>query len=175
VASASLQRHPQSPGSAVRAIEVELARRAGALEVAYVMTGDMERVRIPASATPQRAERLWEHTCCELFVAERGAQGYVEFNFSPSTEWACYGFSRYRHAAASAGSAPAIVVRRSADALELRATVRISTPRKIALGISAVVEDEGGALSYWALRHPAGKPDFHHAEAFALELDEIRH
>jgi len=39
------------------------------------------------------------------------------------------------------------------------------------LALAAVVEDERGMLSYWALRHPAGKPDFHHPDAFALELE----
>jgi hypothetical protein len=38
-----------------------------------------------------------------------------------------------------------------------------------------VLEEDGGALSgalsYWALRHPPGKPDFHHPAGFALELD----
>ena len=41
---------------------------------------------------------------------------------------------------------------------------------KIAVGISAVMEEQDGTNSYWALRHPPGKPDFHHREAFALEL-----
>jgi hypothetical protein len=39
------------------------------------------------------------------------------------------------------------------------------------LGLSAVIESCNGSLSYWALRHPAGKPDFHHADAFALGLE----
>jgi hypothetical protein len=159
----------------VRAIDVEVARVAKGLEVSYVLAGDMERLRIPPPCAARRAERLWEHTCCELFIAETAGEGYVEFNFSPSTEWACYGFSRYRQAAASVGTQPAISARRSTQSLELRARVRVSSPRKLVLGLSAVVEETDGALSYWALRHPAGKPDFHHREAFALELDEIRH
>jgi hypothetical protein len=40
------------------------------------------------------------------------------------------------------------------------------------IGLSAVIEDRDGSLSYWALRHPHGKPDFHHPDAFALELKE---
>jgi hypothetical protein len=43
--------------------------------------------------------------------------------------------------------------------------------RSIRLGLSAVVEATDGGLSYWALRHPPGKPDFHHIDAFALQLD----
>jgi hypothetical protein len=39
------------------------------------------------------------------------------------------------------------------------------------LGLSAVVEDKARVLSYWALKHPAEKPDFHHADGFVIELD----
>ncbi len=38
------------------------------------------------------------------------------------------------------------------------------------LALSAVIEETDGRLSYWALAHPAAKPDFHHAEAFVLSL-----
>jgi hypothetical protein len=38
------------------------------------------------------------------------------------------------------------------------------------IALTAVVEDAAGELSYWSLRHAAGKPDFHHAEGFVLEL-----
>jgi hypothetical protein len=40
----------------------------------------------------------------------------------------------------------------------------------LALALSAVVEDEHGGLSYWALKHPPGKPDFHHPDLFVLHL-----
>jgi hypothetical protein len=36
--------------------------------------------------------------------------------------------------------------------------------------LAAVIEDENGGLSYWALRHPPGKPDFHHPNAFAMTI-----
>lgn len=37
-------------------------------------------------------------------------------------------------------------------------------------GLSAVIEETGGARSYWALAHPPGEPDFHHPDCFVLEL-----
>ena len=40
----------------------------------------------------------------------------------------------------------------------------------IALGLSAVIEEADGNVSYWALAHPPGKPDFHHSDCLALEL-----
>jgi hypothetical protein len=38
------------------------------------------------------------------------------------------------------------------------------------LALSAVIEDTAGRMSYWALVHPSGKPDFHHADSFAYEF-----
>ena len=39
------------------------------------------------------------------------------------------------------------------------------------LGASAVIETRDGVLSYWALPHPAARPDFHAAGGFTLRLD----
>jgi hypothetical protein len=35
------------------------------------------------------------------------------------------------------------------------------------LGVAAMIEETNGRRSYWALAHPPGKPDFHHADCFA--------
>ena len=32
------------------------------------------------------------------------------------------------------------------------------------------MKDVDGGISYWALAHPPGKPDFHHPDSFALTL-----
>lgn len=42
------------------------------------------------------------------------------------------------------------------------------------LGLSAVIEERNGAISYWALAHSPGKPDFHHPDCFALKLAAAR-
>lgn len=39
--------------------------------------------------------------------------------------------------------------------------------------ITAVIEEADGTKSYWALAHPAGKPDFHHPDGFVLELNVL--
>ena len=100
--------------------------------------------------------------------------GYREFNLSPSGEWAVYAFRGYRQGGELALElAPGIVVHRSGDRLELYAEIRavfLPPGGSLRLGLSAVVEDAHGTLSYWALRHHPGKPDFHHTDAFALQL-----
>jgi hypothetical protein len=44
---------------------------------------------------------LWKHTCFEVFLRDPAGIGYAEFNFSPSTEYAGYGFTRYREGMSS--------------------------------------------------------------------------
>ena len=167
----------------MRSLSVRLERSlAGDFRVTYRLEGDLSRFRIPALMRPRIAEKLWQHTCFEIFIARR-MPSYHEFNFSPSGEWAAYAFSKYRDGVALADDSlnPQVAVRIGANALELEATVQLAhisplhIAEKLLLGLSAVIEDAEGGLSYWALRHPPGKPDFHHPEAFALALDEIRH
>jgi len=148
------------------------------LKVVYTVRGAIDDLRIPPLEAPRRADRLWRHTCFELFLGAQNDVEYYEFNFSPSGEWAAYGFRAYREGMALEGAEPIpkINVERGADGLVLSATLSAGslpgiTPNiRLSLGVCAVLEDRAGALSYWALRHPAGKPDFHHAEGFTLEL-----
>jgi hypothetical protein len=159
-----------------------VARADGTLAVGYVIEGDLARLRVPPARAPRIAQRLWQHTCCEIFIAREGLPAYHEFNLSPSGEWAAHAFASYRDGGplADEGLAPGIAVRSAADRLELDAVIRLDrlspsyAGAKLSIALSAVLEDDTGALSYWALRHPPGKPDFHHPAAFALELDEVR-
>jgi hypothetical protein len=173
----SLLAHPQTASEAVRSI-VACAERvaADALQLQYVLDADLPLVRVPAPVQGGgRGDRLWAHTCFEAFVAA-GGQGYLELNFSPSGQWAAYRFDSYR-----AGmileplETPRIRIRRDERQLELRATVRIPSAGGWRLALSAVVEAGTGGLSYWALRHPPGRPDFHHPESFSLALELPSH
>jgi hypothetical protein len=173
---AALERHPASPCAALRGIRATVRRNAdGSLDVTYRMEGDLDRVRIPPPRPPRAGERLWQHTCCEVFVADAAGPGYQEFNFSPSGEWAAFRFTGYREGAPFAAPDPRIGIVRTAGALDLTAQIDPNHNGKLRIGLSAVIEEIDGALSYWALRHAPGKPDFHHRDAFALELDEVRH
>ena len=164
----------------MRRIDAAVCRAAdGALAITYVLEGDLDRIRVPLPGESHMADRLWQHTCCEAFIRRAGSPAYHEFNFAPSGEWAAYAFERYRERAPRLlddALHPQLTVRATPRKLELDAVIRL--PRlspahasaKLALALSAVVEELDGRLSYWALWHPAGKPDFHHPDAFALEL-----
>jgi hypothetical protein len=167
---AALERHPATPCAALRGITASIERRSDGLQLVYTLEGEIGRLLVPAPRPPRAAERLWQHTCCEAFVARSGSPGYWEFNLSPSGEWAAYEFKRYREGAATAGFAVDITVSHGAGRLTLAACIPFEE-RSLRVGLSAVVEETGGALSYWALRHAPGEPDFHRDEAFALELE----
>jgi len=167
--------HPASQPVAARGVAAGAQRDpAGALTLRFVLTADLAHVALPALREPQRRDELWRHTCMECFI-RTGGNAYLEFNFSPSREWAAYAFRGYRDAAPLPPAFdPRIAVKSHSDGIELEATIpaaalaHVSSPWRV--GLSAVMEETSGAITYWALRHAPGKPDFHHAEAFALEL-----
>ena len=134
---------------------------------------DGQDVVIPAAAPPGRSERLWESTCFELFVRPSGGNFYVEFNASPSGQWAAYAFDSYRRAMRNL---PVAIVPHvefvEAAALCYDVDVNFSDlpPGPLHIGLSAVIEETDGTKSYWALRHPPGPPNFHHPDCFALAL-----
>jgi hypothetical protein len=122
-------------------------------------------------------DELWRHTCFEAFVGAGVA--YYEFNFAPSTHWAVYRFTGYRSGmrVATEVSAPEITVEERPERYSLQALLNLDQlllPRDatLRLGLSAVIEENGGQRSYWALAHPPGKPDFHHSDCFTVELSK---
>ncbi len=160
----------------------------GSLLLQYWLEADLRRLRLPPPVPGAgRADRLWTHTCFEAFIRRLDSPHYLELNFSPSGEWAAYRFETYREGMAPAPlpQPPRLAVRCAGERLELEAEVDLrgvlAQPDRAALGpqagngslriaLGTVVEDRDGGLSYWALRHPAGRPDFHHPDSFTLEL-----
>lgn len=184
---ATLTRHDDSQGSAVRGVDVRIARTAGGtLAATYVFEGDIDRMRLPQAQPRCVTDRLWEHTCCEMFIARKGTAGYHEFDFAPSGDWTGYAFQTYRERAVPDTNGdvrhadPQIALRRTPKTLELDILMRLGRVSSgyadgpLSLALAAVVEDQNGRFSYWALAHPPGEPDFHHPDAFALTLDEVR-
>lgn len=159
-------------------IGVDVTRDRSALVLMYTVRGQVAAVALPREAAAARADGLWQHTCFEAFVRGLQSKGYWEFNLSPSREWAAYRFGAYREGMALEVAVvdPQIWVQREESELRLYATVGLSGIEALAanedwrLGLSAVIEDKNGDKSYWALAHPAGKPDFHHPDSLVLTL-----
>jgi hypothetical protein len=176
-----LQPHSETPCSAVSRIGVRLiVLPEGALSLSYQLEAKLDQLRIPApNPAPCRRDELWRNTCFEVFIAVDGERGYREFNFSPSGDWAVYEFDDYRFGMRSPEMPVALRldVFHEVDGLRLDVTLppgliqanpAASSPLRLA--IATVIELADGSHGYWALRHPPGKPDFHHASGFDLRL-----
>jgi hypothetical protein len=184
LARAALLPHPGTPCPMLEALHVQVARRpAGGLALAFELSGDLAPLRLPVAAAPQRVEGLWHHTCFEAFIAA-GDGGSREFNFSPSGQWAAWRFDAYRAGMRAEPLAADPIVTIDRGPASLYCSVRLdgvlveaagSRDRArdtghLRLALCAVIEDLEGRLYYWALRHPPGRPDFHHPDGYALQL-----
>ncbi len=168
-----------SPMRAVTGIAVLVDRPAPeVLRLTYQLEGDLAALRLPEPRPPVRADGLWRHTCFEAFVGRPDGSDYWEYNFSPSGAWAAYHFTGFREGMAPhiKGAAPVMSLDMAAQMLSLEVTidlawyVKASASPGLRLGLSAVVEDKARVLSYWALKHPADKPDFHHPDGRTILL-----
>lgn len=176
-ASAELVPHAATRSDAIRRIAVTLDRDggSGALRIRYRIDGEIARLRLPEAAPPQRADGLWQHSCFEAFLRADGADSYHEFNFSPSGAWAAYHFTGRRTGKSPpVMTAPPIQAERAAASYALSAVLPLGELADLAratiihAGLTAVIEDQHGMLSYWALAHAAPQPDFHDPATFRM-------
>lgn len=170
----ALKPYAPTDRGAVHSLEVQVEHGpAETLRLRYTLHADFARLRIPQPKPPRQTDELWQHTCFEAFIRGRSGTAYRELNVSPSTEWALYSFADYRKGLSrvSIEQPPEIHVEQSGQRLQV--SVRLALDPAAALhriALAAVIEHEDGRLSYWALTHPASKPDFHHPDGFILEL-----
>ncbi|WP_421936559.1 DOMON-like domain-containing protein [Phenylobacterium sp.] len=176
--SVELTPHPQFASNAADHVEVAIDRGSGGvLTLSYVVTGRVSALKTPPRAAPTRMDELWKHTCFEVFLRAPGSAAYYEFNLAPSSQWAAYAFIGYRERDEDPETpAPFIDAEGGRTRFELRASLDVGGLADLPpdqawrVGLSAVLEADDGTRAYWALVHPPGQPDFHHADAFALSL-----
>jgi hypothetical protein len=129
---------------------------------------------------PQRRDELWRTTCAEIFVAldnEPYTGGpYLEFNFSPTGDWAAYRFDRTRTGMRphvwQGDETPRIALACSAAELTLEVQLPLAALSAGSHRVAyASVVETANDLSYWALKHPTDRPDFHHPASFAAALE----
>jgi hypothetical protein len=176
-----LMRHPGTASAGVvRRIDVEISSTPdGNLRLRYFVDGNVSRMVVPPPVRSRQADGLWRHTCFEAFVAGQSSTAYCEFNFSPSTEWAVYGFTSYREGIAQLEHAtpPLVATSITDDRIALEAVVPRETllalpgDSMLRLGLAAVIERVDGGCSYWALTHPGERPDFHDPDGFVLRIE----
>ena len=170
-----LKPHPSTPPKSVKSVEVEITA-SDLCEMLLDFRIDGDRVVIPDWQSSCRENGLWNSTCFELFLGTQLSETYFEFNFSPSTKWAAYKFSAYREEMNDQLMTVEPFLEFDPDKpLELSVDLDLTDmPRAPLIGnLTAVIEEEGGHKSYWALAHPDGPPDFHNRDCFIAHLPPV--
>lgn len=168
--------HPDTPARAVERVRAGIAPNTmglSRLEYRVFASGELA---LPAPTHPGRRDELWKATCFEMFTRVDDEPGYEEHNFSPSRDWAAYGFASHRKGRRDLEiAAPAISGWGDVTgySLEVKLDLRALWASDVRIGLSAIIEETDGTRSYWALAHPPGEPDFHHPDCFALELPAL--
>ena len=171
--------HPDAPSSSVSKVTAQVCF-GDDLEIwVEFMITPIEGVIFPNPKPAQRSDGLWKSTCFELFLKLENADRYFEFNLSPSSEWAAYSFDSYRSGMQNhpVKFDPEMEFTTTIDKSYywLAADLPIPETEKspFLLGLSAVIEEQDGHKSYWALAHPDGPPDFHNRDCFIAHLPPV--
>lgn len=148
----------------------------------YGIFDPKQQIKFPQpELPPQRRHQLWQHTCYEFFLAIANGPEYWEFNLSPSHHWNCYHFQSYRRAMAEEQAwqnSPFTAIEQEFKPAQAMQTMEFRVdlsrimpqPQPLQLGIATVMENQAGAISYWALEHGAGEADFHHRPTWVINL-----
>lgn len=150
-------------------INVLLSRDETSLQVVFELDAKLTDLIIPDYdfTKLQRRDNLWEHTCFEVFLAQKGMPNYWEFNLSPSGDWNVYSFKGYREGMRQEtyfNILPFEVKILSGRIFKLEITIDLKFFQDfsdIDLGLSSVLEWSDGVKSYWAVRQHGDIPDFH--------------
>ena len=164
--------HSDARVATVQSIDASVWQVNGSWHFRYLIEGTADLV-VPDRQGAGRADGLWMTTCAEAFVGfPRGA--YLEFNFSPSGQWAAYRFDAPRDGMREEPAEIRVYLDAGEDWLAIEAAVHCKALEPgLPLGMAAVIEEQGGHKTYWALKHGDGPPDFHDRACFTALLANI--
>jgi hypothetical protein len=164
--SVVLHPHPNRHVGLRPEVRVDLSYDGRCLDLLYRVT-PASRLRVPEAVLDPM--RLWAHTCFEVFFAPGDGPAYIEWNVSPTGQTARFEFARYRERTRVVDDDTAVDIARRRDRLEVRARIELPTGwNRACLAPTAVLVDDAGTTTHWAVRHPAAEPDFHHRDGFTL-------
>ena len=164
--------HLEAPALAITAIKAQCWHDAGRWHFRFLIDG-ATRLVLPDPAEPTRADTLWQATCFEAFVGCDGT-AYREYNFAPSGQWAAYAFEGPRQGMLTADDQVEVWLEGGDDWIAVEAAVSAEFAPVSPLNLAAVIEEQGGHKSYWALAHAPCPPDFHNRDCFIAHLPPVQ-
>jgi len=169
-----LSSHPAHPPAQIRSVEARIiGYDDNWLRVRWKVLGAAALV-VPSFSGKGRDDGLWQTTCFEMFLQPGGGPQYLEFNLSPSERWNVYAFTGRREGMSEHAMPrePECTLRKGTDMAIFDTAIPAASlpPGPWRCGFTAVLEEEGGVKSYWALAHGGDAPDFHDPACFLEEV-----
>ena len=173
--------HPfeSDPQPSLRMVAEVLWLETGLLELTFNLQANHEsdalknlKASTGRESSKERQDNLWKHTCFEAFFARPDSEQYWELNVAPSGHWNLYQFDGYRSGGREEPEAVTPTTSWKQNDRECCCSITLnlapwwSETRLPELAITAVLETNTGALSYWALEHAGEQPDFHDRRSF---------
>jgi hypothetical protein len=159
----ALKPHPSTPPGGIGGVSCGVSwGDAGEWVLDFIIDAPPSALRLPPATTPSRADGLWQTTCFELFLRRPGSEIYIEFNFSPSGEWAAYGFDGYRdHMHDLKVTSPRITTSDPEQSTQtlVRQTVALGIDPDTARKLAAATPVAPGAMARFALSAAFDDPD----------------
>lgn len=151
------------------------------VKLCFELTGTIEEIELDSLIpNPERSDNLWQTTCFEFFVKSDNSTNYWEYNLSPSSNWAIYGFSDYRKNRFDELSISNIGINIDMLSKNYKLSSILPLPKalhgqNLEIGISSVIQDKSGNIYYYALKHAKthskAEPDFHDKNCFSISIN----
>jgi hypothetical protein len=155
-------------------IETELNTTESSIFISYKLSGELAAIDLGrGEPNHARVMKLWEKSCFELFIKTK-EDNYIEFNFSPEFEWNCFYFSKKGDPLVEYARVDSVKteILLSLDVFHLIAELDKNKfpdgffQGQLQAGITSVIKEKNGKVSYWALSHHDTRPNFHDFRSF---------
>lgn len=167
-----LMLHQTCASGPIRSVTASITATPEGCEATFRLDGHIPAIIVPEAALPERMDNLWKTTCFEIFWQPLGDTWYREFNLSPSGRWAAYDFDSFREGMRDAPvERVAISCSHDESGLVLKASIAAELPDPAQVALNAIVDHPGGAIQFWALAFPPGKPEFHSEACRAVIIE----
>lgn len=148
------------------------------LHIYFQIAGDISNVVLKSyNYQNLRRHNLWETTCFEAFISQKGSKEYWEVNLSSDGDWNIYHFNRYREdmkEEIKINSIKPVSTFTDEDIFLLKVSIPINSlfdlrKNSIECSLCSVIQHKDGEILYYSTHHAGEKPDFHLRDSFVLE------
>ncbi|WP_127715941.1 hypothetical protein [Halobacteriovorax sp. HLS] len=155
-------------------LQAEFLLKDKIIELRFELRDPHCKVNLEQLNVAKRVIGLWEKTCFEFFILNTKSKDYYEFNFSPSSDWNCFYFSKKGDPLNEYTQIESIETEALKTNESYQLTVKLHAdsfhneflkPEFMKIALTSVLKSNE-ELSYWAISHQDLRPNFHHFDSF---------